>query len=170
VGDAAPGRAGAGDSGADSAGSGADRRAVGGRGEAGKKTEDRGPRKEKTEDREMVKKGIKTVKDLDVYNLAYEAAMEIFEISKTDQIRKSSRSVAVNIREGFAKKRYLNVFTRHCTDAAGSSEETRGWLDFSRDCLLYSKEVHQKLDKKYDRINAMLNKIIEKWTIMDENE
>ena len=125
-------------------------------------------------------KTIKTVKDLDVYNLAYEAAMEIFEISKsfppeekyslTDQIRKSSRSVAVNIREGFAKKRYLNVFTRHCTDAAGSSEETRGWLDFSLDSKYITLDIHKKLDKKYDRINAMLNKIIKKWAVIEGHE
>ena len=50
---------------------------------------------------------IKTHKDLEVYQMAFEAAMEIFELSKTfpveekysltDQIRKSSRSVAANI-------------------------------------------------------------------------
>lgn len=50
-------------------------------------------------------------KDLKVYQLAYKLAMEIFEISKsfpkeeiyslTNQIRRSSRSVAVNIGEGY---------------------------------------------------------------------
>ena len=49
---------------------------------------------------------IRTHKDLDVYKLSFETAMEIFEISKifpkeeryslTDQIRRSSRSVAAN--------------------------------------------------------------------------
>jgi len=62
--------------------------------------------------------GIKTVKDLKVYNLAFELSVELFEITKnfpkeeiyslTDQMRRSSRSVAINIREGFAKRKYEN--------------------------------------------------------------
>lgn len=82
--------------------------------------------------------GIKSIDDLKVYNLAFELAMEIFKLtlnfpkeerfSLTDQIRRSSRSVAINIREGFAKRKYENVFIRHLNDALGSSEETRGWL------------------------------------------
>ena len=80
--------------------------------------------------------GIKSVKDLKVYKVAFDLAMEIFKLtldfpkeerySLTDQIRRSSRSVAINIREGFAKKRYENVFIRHLNDSIGSSEETRG--------------------------------------------
>lgn len=83
---------------------------------------------------------IKSVRDLEVYRLALELAMEVFELTKkfpkeekyslTDQIRRSSRSVPINIREGFAKRRYENLFIRHLNDAMGSSEETRGWLDF----------------------------------------
>ena len=88
-----------------------------------------------------MREGIKSVRDLKIYNVAYKLAMEIFEITKkfpkeetyslTDQIRRSSRSVAVNIREGFAKKRYENIFIKHLNDSLGSSEETRSWLDFS---------------------------------------
>jgi four helix bundle protein len=87
---------------------------------------------------------IKSCKDLKVYQLAYKLAIEIFEITKqfpnketyslTDQIIRSSRSVAINIREGFAKRKYEQVFIRHLNDALGSSEETRGWLDFALDC------------------------------------
>jgi len=52
---------------------------------------------------------IETAKDLNVYKLAYQLAMEIFEITKkfpsqekyalTSQIRRSSRSVRLNLRE-----------------------------------------------------------------------
>ena len=75
--------------------------------------------------------GIKSVKDLKVYKVAFELAMEIFKLtlnfpkeekySLTDQIRRASRSVAINIREGFAKRRYENVFIRHLNDSIGSS-------------------------------------------------
>jgi four helix bundle protein len=116
---------------------------------------------------------IKSVKDLKVYNLAYKLAMEIFEITKsfpkeetcslTDQIRRSSRSVAVNIREGFAKRKYEQVFIRHLNDALGSSEETRGWLDFSLDCKYISQEQHQRLDSRYDEVNAMMFTLMNSW-------
>lgn len=52
-------------------------------------------------------------KSLKVYQLSYELAMEIFEMTKlfpkdekyslTDQIRRSSRAVCANIAEGYRK-------------------------------------------------------------------
>jgi len=121
--------------------------------------------------------GIKKVKDLKVYNLAFELSMEIFELtlnfqkeerySLTDQIRRSSRSAAINIREGFAKRRYENVFIRHLNDSIGSSEETRGWLDFSVRCRYIDKETHQRLDKSYDEVNAMLYSLMKRWKTID---
>ena len=99
--------------------------------------------------------------------------MKVFELTKkfpkeetyslTDQIRRSSRSVPINIREGFAKRRYENVFIRHMTDAMGSSEETRGWLNFSLDCDYISLEEHDSLDSKYDEVNAMLYSLTNNW-------
>jgi len=69
---------------------------------------------------------IRTHKDLDVYKLSFETAMEIFEISKifpkeetyslTDQIRRSSRSVASNIAEAFRKRRYEKSFVAKLSD------------------------------------------------------
>src|SRR5207249_164394 len=65
-------------------------------------------------------------RDLKVYQLAYKLAMEIFRLSKafpreevyslTDQIRRSSRSVAANIAEGFRKRRYPNMLISKLTD------------------------------------------------------
>ncbi len=81
----------------------------------------------------------------------------------TNQIRKSSRSVAINIREGFAKRKYEQVFIRHLNDALGSSEETKGWLDFSLDFRYISKERHQQLYGDYDEVNAMLYSLMNKW-------
>lgn len=56
-----------------------------------------------------------TVKELVVYRKAYDLAMRIFECSKrfppeeryalTGQIRRSSRSVCLNLREAWAKRR-----------------------------------------------------------------
>ena len=89
------------------------------------------------------------------------------QYSLTDQIRRSSRSVAINIREGFAKRRYENVFIRHLNDSIGSSEETRGWLDFSIRCGYINQETHQRLDKPYDEVNVMLYRLMNNWRTLD---
>lgn len=81
----------------------------------------------------------------------------------TDQMRRSSRSVSINIREGYAKRRYEQVFIRHLNDSLGSSEETRGWLDFAEDCMYITKDKHKKLDDGYDKVNAMLYRLMSNW-------
>jgi four helix bundle protein len=116
---------------------------------------------------------IKSHKDLKVYVLSYDLAQEVFETSKkfpveekyslTDQIRRSSRSVPINIREGFAKRKYENVFVRHLNDAFGSCEETRGWLEFAKDCGYIRKEEREYLDQKYDEVSAMLYSLMNRW-------
>lgn len=116
---------------------------------------------------------IKNVRDLKVYRMAYELAMEIFKTTKsfpkeetyslTDQIRRSSRSASINIREGYAKRKYEQVFTRHLNDSLGSSEETRGWLDFSLDCGYITKKEHEALDQRYAEVGAMLYSLMSKW-------
>ncbi|MGM0649429.1 MAG: four helix bundle protein [Bacteroidota bacterium] len=65
-------------------------------------------------------KVINSARELEVYKLAYEAAMEIFLMTKdfpleekydlTSQIRKSSRSVVSNIVEAWLRRRYLKTF------------------------------------------------------------
>jgi len=126
-----------------------------------------------TENREQSKNSIKTVKDLKVYLLSYELAMDIFEMTKRfpkeetysliDQIRRSSRSVAINIREGYAKRKYEQVFIRHLNDSLGSSEETRGWLEFSKDCKYITEDKFEELNSRYDEISAMIYRLINKW-------
>jgi four helix bundle protein len=121
----------------------------------------------------MEKRVIKTYKDLNVYQLSYESAMVIFEITKkfpkeeiyslTDQIRRSSRSVPANIAEGWAKRKYENVFLRHLNDANGSCEETKVWLDFARDCKYLEKDEYAKLFEQYNQVGARLNSLSNKW-------
>lgn len=116
---------------------------------------------------------IRTVRDLKVYQRSHDLAMEIFKITKqfpreelyslTDQIRRSSRSVAINIREGYAKRKYEQVFIRHLNDALGSCDETRGWLEFAKDCGYLAWEEYEALDKSYDEIGAMLYSLMDRW-------
>ena len=111
-------------------------------------------------------KGIKTFLDLDVYQLAHSLAMKIFKVSKMfpkeekysliDQIRRSSRSIAVNMAEGRGKRRYPELFKRHLIDALGSLEETKSWLLLSADCKYLPSQTYDELLKKYDRVGCQI--------------
>ncbi len=117
--------------------------------------------------------GIYKCKDLEVYQLSFDSAVEIFKVTRSfpkeerysliDQIRRSSRSVSANIREGFAKRRYKDVFLRHLNDALGSSEETMTWLDFSFSSSYIDEASYEGLLSRYRRIGAMLYGLIKKW-------
>jgi len=105
---------------------------------------------------------IRTHKELDVYKLAFEAAMKIFELSKkfpkeetyslTDQIRRSSRSVCSNLAEAFRKRRYPKSFVSKLTDCEGESAETQVWLDFSYQSKYITEIEHSGLYETYEKI------------------
>lgn len=54
--------------------------------------------------------------------------------SLTDQIRRSSRSVTINLAESFAKRCYKKHFYAKITDSQGENYETIGWLRYARLC------------------------------------
>jgi len=96
--------------------------------------------------------------------------MEIFNESKTfpieerysltDQIRRSSRSVATNIAEAFRKRRYRNMFLNKLSDSDTEATETQVWLDFSLNCGYLSRGSCEKLVKGYEEIGKMLGSMM----------
>ena len=106
-------------------------------------------------------------KDLKVYQLAFEAANIIFQISKKfpkeetysliDQIRRSSDSVCVNIGEGYRKRIYPKHFTTKMTDTDGEATETSIWLDFAYSCDYIKEDEFYLLKSKHQEIGKMLN-------------
>ncbi len=109
-------------------------------------------------------------RDLKVYDLAFKLAMEIFRLSKsfpeeeryslTSQIRRSSRSVAANIAEGFRKRQYPNMFLSKLADSDAEATEAQVWLDFARDCGYLSQEQHKRLTAGYEEVGKMLNSMM----------
>jgi len=93
--------------------------------------------------------------------------MEIFNRTKTfpeeerysltSQIRRSSRSVAANIAEGYRKRQYPAMFLSKLADADAEATETQVWLDFARDCGYLSAEGHQLLTCGYEEVGRMIN-------------
>src|SRR4028118_77293 len=98
---------------------------------------------------------VTTAKELEVYKLAYGVAMAIFKMSQhfpveekfalTSQIRRSSRSVCLNLREAWAKRRYEAHFISKLTDCDGENEETDSSLDFALSGGYISADEHRAL-------------------------
>ena len=119
------------------------------------------------------RKQIRSYRDLDMFNLAYTLAMEVFRLTTrfpkeeryalVDQMRRSSRGVCGNIVEGFAKRRYEKVFKNALNDSLGESEETKLWLDFALDCEYASDDEHKRLTLGYGQVSAMLWTLMTRW-------
>ena len=109
-------------------------------------------------------------RDLKVYQMAFDLAMEIFEESKkfpveekyslTDQIRRASRSVAANIGEGYRKKQYPRMFVSKTANADGEATETQVWIDFAHEGGYLSRPRQMDLRKGYEEVGRMLGGII----------
>jgi four helix bundle protein len=78
----------------------------------------------------------------------------------TSQIRRSSRSVAANLAEGYRKRQYPNMFVSKLADCDAEATETQVWLDFARDCGYLSEERHNEMAAGYDELGRMLSPMI----------
>jgi len=121
---------------------------------------------------------IRNHRDLDVYQRAMGAAMELFELSKgfpreemyslTDQVRRSSRSVCANLAEAWRKRRYELVFVSKLSDAETEAAETQVWIEFAVKCGYIPRDHGAGLYQKYDAILATLVGMIthpESWVL-----
>ena len=114
----------------------------------------------------MDDKRLGSAEDLVVYKRAFELAMRIFESTKafppeekyalTRQIRRSSRSVCLNLREAWAKRRYEAHFLSKLTDCDGENSETDASLDFALACKYIAPEQHRELTASCAEIGRML--------------
>jgi four helix bundle protein len=121
---------------------------------------------------------LKSHKELVVFQLAYKASMEIYNLTRaypkeevyslTSQILNSSRSVSANISEAFRKRRYEKAFVSKLSDSEAEAAETQVWLDYSLDCKYISEAQHTKLFSDYENIIGKLVRMMEhpeKWSI-----
>ncbi len=121
---------------------------------------------------------IRDFRELDVYKLAMELAMRIFELTKnfpkeeryslTDQIRRSSRSICANIAEAWRKRRYPNAFVSKLNDSEAEAAETQVWLEFAVKCGYLAPTLGDELSIACDNVlGKLVNMILqpEHWTI-----
>ncbi len=109
-------------------------------------------------------------RELEVYQVAFNAAMQIFELSKrfpveerfslTDQMRRSSRSVCANLAEAWRKRRYEGAFVSKLSDSEAEAAETQTWVEFAAKCNYLDIEVGRELYRTYNQILGILVNMI----------
>jgi len=123
---------------------------------------------------------IRHFKELRVWQASMDAAMKIFEVTKrfpseeryslTDQIRRSSRSVAANVTEAWRKRRYPAAFISKLNDAESEAAETQTWIEFASRCGYLAPTDAENLTKEYEYICSQLVVMAENpndWTIRE---
>jgi four helix bundle protein len=121
---------------------------------------------------------IRSHRDLEVYGLAFEAAMKVFEYSRafpieeryslTDQIHRSSRAICANLAEAWRRRRYEKSFLLRLNDAEAEAAETQTWIEFAVKCGYLDVTVARTLYTSYDHIIGKLVTLInhpEKWLL-----
>ena len=121
---------------------------------------------------------ITSYKELRVFQEAFRLAMEIFQLTKefpteeryslTSQIRRSSRSVCLNLGEAWRKRRYPAAFIAKLSDSETEACESQISLMFAKECGFITNETFLKMEARYENVIGMLVRMIDnpdKWTI-----
>lgn len=108
--------------------------------------------------------------DLLAYQKSFSLAMAIFEVTKTfpkeetysltDQIRRSSRSVAANIAEAYRKRNYPKNFYSKLTDCDAENSETQVWLEFALNCNYINIDTFTDLTNQSEEVGKLINYMI----------
>lgn len=123
-------------------------------------------------------KKIRNHRELEVYGKAFDAAMELFRVSKafpkdemyslTDQMRRSSRSVCANLAEAWRERRYEAHFISKLSDSEAEAAETQVWIEFAVASEYLDRATARCLYKIYDEVIGTLVGMInhpETWVI-----
>ena len=123
-------------------------------------------------------------KDLEIYQLARELAIDVYKISLTNipefemyeeetQISRSSKSIVYNIIKGFSRRHYKNEFIQFLTYAFASCDVTKGHLERLYKTRLLSKTLIHHLYTNYEKLGGKIYNFrqasIEKHDIFDES-
>ena len=112
-------------------------------------------------------KPVQSFEDLEVFQRAYRLSLEIHRVSLTmpkieqhalgDQVRRASKSIPVNIAEGFGKQvESLAEFRRFLRVATGSADEMRVWVRYAFDLGYIEEATWRRWRDEYHAIAKML--------------
>ena len=110
---------------------------------------------------------------LDVYRKAYDLSLVVHKQTRkfpafeqrefASQIRRSSKSIPVNIAEGMGRQMSPRDVVRFLRQALGSCDETRVWLEYARDLEYIDGSRFEELHDAYCEVGRMLNGLIKSW-------
>ena len=114
---------------------------------------------------------IMSYKNLKIWQLAREISIEIHEMTFTlpkfenyetgSQIRRSAKSIRLNIVEGYGRRKYKSDFLRFLTSSHSSVDETRDHLETLFETgSLTDKELFKNISIKLDQIGKMIYRYI----------
>ncbi len=116
---------------------------------------------------------IASYEDLLVYQRSYQLALRVHKMSLEfpaferyelgRQLRESSKSVPVNIAEGYGRRSSVADFKRFLVMAQGSCDEVKVWLSFARDLGYLREEAWEALIADYQEVGKMLNGLARSW-------
>jgi len=123
------------------------------------------------------KKPIRSFHDLEVYQIAYQAMLDVFKhilpalpieekYDLTDQLRRSAKAIPRLIAEGHSKRHQKRGFQKYLDDAMAESNETVVFLSQARD--LYPTrvqvEICERLLDVYDKISRQCYNLAVAWS------
>ena len=120
---------------------------------------------------------IRSFRDLDVYQVSYQAAITLIKkilpllpehekYDLKDQLSRSSKAVPRLIAEGYAKRHQKAGFQKYLADAMAEANETAVGLEQTRDLYLTSLDdmkLNDELIDTYDKIGRQLYKLNIAW-------
>ncbi len=109
----------------------------------------------------------KSFEDLEVFQRAYRLSLEIHRVSLKlpqieqralgDQVRRASKSIPVNIAEGFGKQSdSVAEFRRFLRIAMGSADEMRVWARYALDLGYIDEATWRRWRDEYHAIAKMI--------------
>ena len=109
---------------------------------------------------------------LEVYEKAYRSAVAVYRMTAdfpkeerygmTDQMRRASVSIALNVAEGYARRESQEELKRFLRMAAGSAAEMQVLIEFAKEFGYVSEERYSEAREAYEAIGKMLNAFIRK--------
>ncbi|MBE9547551.1 MAG: four helix bundle protein [Proteobacteria bacterium] len=109
--------------------------------------------------------------NLEIYQLSHQLAVSIHKFSFClpkhelygigNQIRTSSKSISVNIVEGYGRRRYKADFIRFLVYAQSSCDETIEWLKYINDCYEELSDEANKIHHKLNELGRKINRFID---------